>query len=118
MNSKAVVGNRNNLADTIVLSDSTYQVFHWKDSKLISIELFVNTEKGFGEYVIGQIIDFHSNGVINKINMTNGVRLEKRDEGKQSVYQLNKLEFDENGQVINSRLMKGFKVISFYSKKK
>ena len=104
--------------DTIFLSDSAYQVFYWKEDKLESIRLFVNRKNEYGEHVVGQTVSFHSNGVINSIRMTNGVKSKSVKDYSVNTYQINKISFSDNGELQSSEFMKNFKVISSYPNKK
>lgn len=106
------------LNDTIVISDSAYQVLSWKGKELESIRLHVNRKNEYGEYVVGQTIKFHSNGVVKLLRMTNGVKIGKEKDCAVNVYQLNKVEFSEEGELQFSQFMRNFKVVSSFKKKK
>lgn len=123
MNKSQLYNNQTNFAnkisnDTIVISDSVYQVLSWKGQELESIRLHVNRKSEYGEYVVGQIIKFHSNGVVKLVRMTNGVKLENERDYMVNVYQQNEAEFSEEGELQSSQFMKNFKVVSSYKKKK
>lgn len=113
--------------DTLKVNDSIIQIVYWKQGHIdrIRLSMFRNwvherpdlMESGLEQFVSDQDIQFHDNGSMRSMSMTNGIRLEERKGYSVFVYADNSLEFSEKGVLLHHQFMKDFKRVSSYDSK-
>lgn len=97
-----------NRIDTLIISDSVFQIVEYQNGIIKSV-LLINDKQKTGNYVPDQEIVFHDNGVLSEIFMHNSVEIDTISNDVK--YQINRLNMSDKGVVNKALFMKDYKFI-------